>query len=180
MNKEYIFKSDRLGFRNWNERDLDEFAELNSDEDVMEYFPKTLTKEETFKFIERLKKCFEKNRYTYFAVDTLETNEFIGFIGLFYQNYKSDFTPNVDIGWRLRKSFWKKGYATEGAKKCIEYGFKSLGLEKIISVCPEKNSKSKNVMKKIGMNKVGEFNHPKLKDYPELEKCVCYEINNIR
>ena len=99
---------------------------------------------------------------------------------MFYQNYKSDFTPNVDIGWRLRKSFWKKGYATEGAKKCIEYGFKSLGLEKIISVCPEKNSKSKNVMKKIGMNKVGEFNHPKLKDYPELEKCVCYEINNIR
>ena len=107
----------------------------------------------------------------------LETGEFIGFIGLAFQNYKTAFTPATDIGWRLKKSAWGNGYATEGAKKCLEFGFNKLNLKKIISTCTVKNSKSESIMKKIGMEKIGEFNHPKLKEYPEHEKCICYEIN---
>ncbi len=178
MNRDYIFKSKRLGYRNWRDSDLNAFAELNADIEVMEHFPKPLTQQETFDFIQRLKKHFEENGHNYFATEILDTGEFIGFIGLALQVYPSDFTPNVDIGWRLKKSAWGNGYATEGAKKCIEFGFKNLGLPKIISTCTMKNAKSENVMKKIGMKKVGTFNHPKLKDYPNLEKCLCYEIIN--
>ena len=176
MKKEYIFKSQRLGFRNWQENDLLEFSRINSDLEVMEYFPKPLTEAETSKFIDRLILHFTKNGYNYFATEVLGTRELIGFIGLANQVYKSDFTPAVDIGWRLKKSAWGKGYATEGAKRCLEFAFEKLKIEKIISTCTMNNKKSENVMKKIGMKKIGEFKHPNLKDYPEYEKCICYEI----
>ena len=77
----------------------------------------------------------------------------------------------------MKKNSWGNGYATEGAKKCLEFAFSSVHLDRIISVCTQQNSKSESVMKKIGMQKVGEFNHPKLKKYPKHQKCICYEIN---
>ena len=172
----YIFKSDRLGFRNWTNEDLEEFAKLNSDEEVMEHFPKTLSKKEVEKFIDRLKKHFEENGFTYYATEILETKEFIGMIGLAFQEYKTNFTPAVDIGWRLKRNAWGNGYATEGAKKCLEYAFNELGINRIISVCTIKNKKSENVMKKIGMTKKGEFNHPEMSNHPEYQKHYCYEI----
>jgi len=177
LKKEYIFKSDRLGFRNWNKSDLTEFAKINADLEVMKHFPKPLTEIETAAFIDRLKNHYIKHGFNYFATEILESGELIGFIGLAFQDYKTDFTPAVDIGWRLKKGVWEKGYATEGAKKCLELAFNELNLEKIISTCTEKNSKSENVMKKIGMEKMGVFKHPKLKEYPEYEKCICYGIN---
>jgi len=176
MKSTYLFQSKRLGFRNWIEDDLDAFALMNADEEVMEHFPKSLSRAETADFIDRLKGQFEENGYTYFATEVLETREFIGFIGLAYQDYVSDYTPAVDIGWRLKRNAWGRGYATEGAKQCLEFAFNNLNLERIISVCTERNVLSESVMKKIGMKRQGTFNHPKLKGYPEYEKCVCYTI----
>lgn len=178
LKKNYIFKSDRLGFRNWVEDDLEAFANLNADVDVMEHFPNLLSKSETASFIERLQKHYSTKGYTYFATEILATGEFIGFIGIAYQEYQTDFTPATDIGWRLKKSVWGKGFATEGAKKCLDYAFNELKLDKIIAICTTNNSKSKNVMKKIGMTKIGTFKHPKLKEFPEYEQCTCYEIKN--
>lgn len=68
----------------------------------------------------------------------METGELIGFIGLAYQTYESDFTPATDIGWRLKSSAWGKGYATEGAKRCLQYAFEDLKLEKVIQPVPNK------------------------------------------
>ena len=163
MKKDYIFKSERLGFRNWKTTDLEAFAMINADLDVMEYFPKPLTTHETLTFIDILKKHCHDNGYTYFATEVLETRELIGFIGLKYQDYETKYTPATDIGWRLKKSAWGNGYATEGAKRCLEYAFVDLNLEKIISVFTEKNIKSERIMKKIGMKKLEAFKHPKLK-----------------
>lgn len=178
MKNRYIFNSDRLGFRNWLEDDLNEFAAMNADEDVMEHFPKTLSKIETLDLIKRLQEQFLRRGYTYFAVEELESSAFIGFIGLSYQTYKSDFTPATDIGWRLKKLTWGRGFATEGAKRCLEFAFQELKLVRIISVCTFKNYKSEQVMKKIGMMKQGEFHHPELNSYPEYKKCVWYQIEN--
>jgi len=177
MNDHYIFKSERLGFRNWRADDLTEFSKLNSDEDVMEHFPNVLTESETADFIKRLQKHYSEKKYTYFATEILETGEFIGFIGLAYQDYETEYTPATDIGWRLNQSAWGKGYATEGAKVCLEYAFNVLNLENVISTCVLQNVNSEHVMKKIGMKKMGTFNHPKLKEFPEYEHCVCYEIS---
>ena len=119
MSKEYLFTSERLGFRNWMGDDFRELAALCGDEEVMAHFPFPLLEEETKALFVRLLDHYADHGYTYFAVEVLETKEFIGFIGLAYQEYESVFSPATDIGWRLKKSAWGKGYATEGAKRCV-------------------------------------------------------------
>lgn len=173
----YIIKTPRLGLRNWQPSDLEPFAEMNSDEAVMEYFPKTLSKEESLDLYNRLKEHFEKHGYTYFAAETISDKKFIGFIGLAYQTYEAHFTPCVDIGWRLRREAWGKGYATEGAKACLDFGFNKIKLEEIYSVTPLPNLKSVNVMKKIGMKKVGEFGHPNIEEGHPLKVCNLFRIS---
>jgi RimJ/RimL family protein N-acetyltransferase len=172
----YIFKSDRLGFRNWRISDVKLMAEISADGDVMEYFPGVLSKVQTRAFIDKMKQQFAQKGFCYFAVDTLDTRQFIGFIGLSEKDFEADFTPCVDIGWRLDRKAWGQGFATEGAKRCLEYGFEDLGLEKVYAVAPKINRKSIEVMKKIGMKKVKQFLHPQLKDDARLQECVLYQI----
>ena len=113
--------------------------------------------------------------YCYFAVDKLDDGTFIGFIGLAYKTFETDFTPCVDIGWRLCKKEWNKGFATEGAKRCLAYGLDELGIKKINCIAPKVNIRSEQVMKKAGMSKVKEFIHPLLLNDERLRECVLYE-----
>lgn len=174
-NKNYIFTSERLGFRNWNVTDIDKMHEINSDEKVMEFFSAIPTKEQTRAFVERMKKQCEDKGFCYFAVDKLEDNEFIGFIGLSEQTFEADFTPCVDIGWRIKSSAWNKGFATEGAKKCLEYALNDLKLESIFSIAPEINIKSVHIMTKIGLKKQYAFEHPLLANNDRFKTCVLYK-----
>ncbi len=176
---EYIFTSQRLGIRNWDFNDTQSLFEINNDDDVMEFFPFKPSKQDTQDFIFRMQEMQKEKGFCYFAVDILETNEFIGFIGLCEQTYLEELGSFVDIGWRLKKSSWNQGYATEGAKACLDYGFNTIGLEKIYSVAPEINKKSELIMKKIGMQRIKTFDHPKLTDYKELVSCVLYKKEQL-
>ncbi|ASK29397.1 GNAT family N-acetyltransferase [Chryseobacterium sp. T16E-39] len=175
--KNYIFQSTRLGFRDWLPSDVPIMSKINADPRVMEFFPALQSEKETIDFIERMQNQLKAKGFCYFAVDKLDTNEFIGFIGLSEQNFESDFTPCIDIGWRLRTEEWNKGYATEGAKRCLEYAFNDLAIKTVNSITPLINIKSEAVMKKIGMDKVKNFIHPRLQDAPHLQECVLYEIH---
>ncbi|MCH2213595.1 MAG: GNAT family N-acetyltransferase [Flavobacteriales bacterium] len=172
----FLFESNRLGFRKWSADDIDQFAALNANEEVMKHFPSTLSREQTTDFIDRLQKHQEEHGYCYFAVQVLETSEFIGFIGLAYQKYESEFSPNTDIGWRLKNSAWGNGYATEGAKRVLDYAFTELELDFVFSTCTEHNIPSENVMKKIGMKFKKVILHPNLKDHPDYERCKVYTL----
>lgn len=123
-----------------------------------------------------MQRQFREKRFCYFAVDRLETNEFIGFIGLSEPVFKVDFPLGTDIGWRLAQKEWGKGFATEGAKACLVYAFHELELPRVISICPEVNIASEAVMKKIGMHRKQTFNHPLLEHSPLLRKCVLYAL----
>ena len=112
----------------------------------------------------------------FFAVDRLDTNEFIGFIGLNTQTFESDFTPSIEIGWRLLQSQWGNGFATEGAKACLDFAFTELNLNVIYSVTPILNIKSQNVMKKLNMKEYTHFEHPSLDKNSDLRKCIVYKI----
>jgi len=175
----YIFTSKRLGLRNWESSDIDLLFAINNNDHVMKFFPSKPNRDETKKFIERMQNMYKKEQFCYFAVDLLKTKEFIGFIGLCKQTYKADFNPSIDIGWRLHPNFWYKGYATEGAKACLEYAFHQLNINKIIAVAPKINIPSITVMKKIGLQKVKEFNHPLLKNNSRLQTCVLYEKRSL-
>lgn len=169
--------TERLRFRNWSIDDLEDLIEMNSDPEVMRYFPATLDKAENEAFCKRLADRYEQDGYTYYAVDRLDTGECIGFIGLAKQTYEADFTPCVDIGWRLKRSAWNQGFATEGAKACLQFAKETLQLDKVYSVAVEQNTPSINVMRKIGMRYDHHFFHPALKDFPALEKCAVYVID---
>lgn len=171
---DYLFQSARLGFRNWTESDIGPMAAISGDQEVMKYFPAVATYEQTAAFIRRMQDEFAEKGYCYFAVDELSTGLFIGFIGLTWKTFEADFTPCVDIGWRLTPAVWGKGYATEGAIRCLDYAFDTLKLDKVYSMAPKINSTSQRVMQKAGMVQVGEFEHSMLKDYPDLKQCVLY------
>ncbi len=175
---EYLFTSKRLGFRQWKESDLDPFFyAINSDELVMEFFPGTMSREDSDGMAKRISDNIEKDGFGLFAVDLLKDNQFIGFIGFSKPRFEAHFTPCIEIGWRLRKDVWSKGLATEGAERCLQYGFETLVFDKVYSFTATNNKPSERVMQKIGMTYQGTFNHPKLPGHV-LEEHVLYCIQN--
>ena len=80
----------------------------------------------------------------------------------------------MEIGWRLAKAYWNKGYATEGAKACLQYGYDKLGFQDVYSFTSQLNKPSIRVMEKIGLIKIGEFMHIKLEDENPLKPHVLY------
>ncbi|WP_235294803.1 GNAT family N-acetyltransferase [Portibacter lacus] len=178
MQEGYLFFSERLGFRLWKETDLKIYTELSSDPEVMRFFPQEFWLDERSAklSISGFQKHYREYGFTYFAVDKLDTADFIGFIGVKTISYDAFFAPAVDIGWRLHKDFWGNGYATEGAKRTLAWFFENFDLDRIVSMTPEKNIPSENVMIKIGMNKIETFNHPLLVTEDPLSKHVLYEI----
>lgn len=178
MNSKYIFSSNRLGFRKFNNSDVDPFFKLNSDPEVMKYFPSTLDMEETQHLITRINLHIEEYGFGFFAVDHLDSNTFAGFLGLKKTNFTAEFTPCVEIGWRLSKDFWNHGLATEGAQRCLEFAFSNLKLKDIYSFTALLNLPSERVMQKIGMHKIGEFEHPSVEDLHPLKRHCLYKITN--
>jgi len=176
-----ILKTKRLILRPWREEDLEPFAQLNADSRVLEYFPSVLTHEESNNLALRLKVTLEKNGWGLWAAVLLETDEFIGFIGLnkwTKSSLPTHFTPAVEIGWRLGFEYWGKGYATEGAIACLGYGFETLSLDEIVSFTAVQNMRSRRIMEKIGMHHdpKDDFDHPKLPEGHWLRRHVLYRI----
>lgn len=176
---EYLFKSRRLGFRAWANDDIPLLAQLNADMKVMEHFPSILNQEQTTLFVHSMMEKQTQKAYCYFATDRLDDGAFIGFIGLSDKNFEADFTPCVDIGWRLTTAAWGHGYATEGAIRCLEYAFNDLHLAEVYSIAPVVNEASVRVMQKAGMQKQLEFTHPQLLNDERLKNCALYKASKI-
>lgn len=169
----------RLILRQWQDSDLAPFAKLNADPRVREFFPTLLTSQESDHSIQLFSDHIAKHGWGFWAVSLIETGEFIGFVGLQEVHFQAHFTPAVEIGWRLAFDYWQKGYATEGAKAAVKYGFETLRLEQIVSFTTVNNMRSRHVMEKIGMhhNREDDFDHPKLEEGHPLRKHVLYRIS---
>jgi 3-dehydroquinate dehydratase/shikimate dehydrogenase len=176
-----MIETSRLILRPWKDSDLNPFAALNADPRVMKYFPKLMTTEETQTFINVIKSRFDRDGFCFFAAELKETHEFIGMIGLNIPAFTTSFTPCVEIGWRIAFDHWNKGYATEGALACLEYGFRELKLNKILSFTAVENKTSQRIMEKIGMTRVqnGDFDHPNLPEGHPLQRHVLFEIRTL-
>lgn len=177
MKTGYIFESERLGFRRWKEEDRVPFEVMTADPDVMRFFPKLLNKEEANRLISRFEAHMDNKGYTMWAVERKKDGVFIGFIGLLEITMEIEGQGSAEIGWRLDKQFWKRGYAVEGALACIAYAFGPLAMNQVYSFTSTINQASETVMQRIGMTKIGEFEHPKLDEDSPLKKHVLYKIN---
>lgn len=100
--------------------------------------------------------------------------DFIGFVGLHRFAFDVDFAPGIEIGWRLAPEVWGRGYAPEAATACLGYAGNVLGLETVYSFTSLPNLRSQRVMRKIGMERVGEFDHPLVPGDHPLRRHVLY------
>ena len=159
---DYVITTERLGLRRWKDEDIIPFAAMNEDAEVMRFFPSTITYDETVAMVNRIRSHFDEHGFGLFALEDLSTKQFIGYTGFMRPSFTSYFTPCVEIGWRLQRSSWDKGYAAEAAKACFHYGFEILDLKRIFSFTSVLNTRSEKVMQRIGMIKYGEFDHPNM------------------
>ena len=163
----------RLQLRLWKEDDISALIQMNQDKEVMKYFLDTLNEEQSISFYHRVQAHFKENGFGLFVVEDQLNKDFLGYTGFMIANFESEFTPCVEIGWRFNKKYWGNGFATEAAKACLEYGFTQLGFDKVYSFTSTLNKKSEAVMQRIGMRKIGEFEHPKITtDHP-----LCLHVN---
>jgi RimJ/RimL family protein N-acetyltransferase len=174
-----IIETERLILRNWRHTDIPFLIEMNLDKEVMKYFLNIPTEAETLQFYERVVNHFSKHGFGLYVVEDKIEHQFMGYTGFMIANFESDFTPCTEIGWRFKKEYWRKGYATEAAKACLLYGFSTLQFNQVYSFTSLHNKKSEAVMQRIGMKKVGEFSHPKIAKDSWLNLHVKYLIESI-
>lgn len=173
---QYELTSNRLAMRRWLDRDLEPFAKLNRDARVMEYFPRTLDRDETHQAMLRLNAHLDAHGFTYYALEELRSHQFLGFVGLKVQLFDHPMTPMVDCGWRLQQSAWGNGYASEAAKRCLEFAFETLNIHEVSAIAPQLNVRSTAVMRRIGMTLRESFRHPLISSDSPLIHCDRYSI----
>ncbi|MEM9216411.1 MAG: GNAT family N-acetyltransferase [Cyanobacteria bacterium P01_F01_bin.150] len=174
-----MFETKRLVLRQWQSSDYEPFVALNADPEVMRYFPKVLSRLESNGMIERIKEHQTKHGFGLWVLEHQQTRQFMGFIGLNIPTFQAHFTPTVEVGWRLAQPFWGHGYATEGARASLDYGFNTLRLPEIVSFTATINHRSIAVMQRLGMTTdvTENFDHPKLPLGHALRPHVLYRIS---
>lgn len=172
-------RTERLLLRRWRPSDFEKFAELNADPVVMEFFPSTLSRDQTQAMVEKMETAFEENDFGLWAVELVATGEFIGFTGLSVPGFEAHFMPCVEIGWRLSVRHWGCGYAPEAAAASVRDGFERVKLTEIVSFTAALNARSIRVMEKLGMTTRAQdnFQHPYLSDGHRLKPHVLYRLS---
>ena len=163
--------------REWRETDLAPFARLNADPEVMRYFPEVLPRAQSDELADRIQAALAEQGWGLWAVEAPAAAEFIGFVGLNRVRFEAHFTPAIEIGWRLDRAFWGRGYASEAARAALQFGFEQLGCDEIVAFTAPANERSRRVMQRLGMSHdpADNFDHPGLAE-GTLRRHVLYRI----
>jgi RimJ/RimL family protein N-acetyltransferase len=167
---EPLLKTERLLLRRWLRADLDPLAAMNGDPEVMRYFPACLDREESALMMARNNAHFERYGFGWWVVEIRDVAPFTGFAGLFAPSFHAHFTPCIEVGWRLVRTAWGKGFATEAGRACLAFAFDRLVLNEVVSFTTVANGRSRQVMERLGMTRqpADDFGHPRLPfDHPQ-------------
>ncbi|HZG07162.1 MAG TPA: GNAT family protein [Streptomyces sp.] len=169
-------RTERLLLRAWRESDFEPWAALNADPEVRAYFPDLLTRERSREAMTRYQADLDRRGWGWWAVEVRATGEYVGVTGL---GPVDEGTPvdGVQTGWRLVRSAWGHGYATEAARAAVAFGFDTLRLPEIVAVTTADNLRSQAVMRRLGMthDPADDFDHPRVPDGP-LRRHVTYRL----
>jgi RimJ/RimL family protein N-acetyltransferase len=168
----------RLRLRQWRETDREPYAGLNADPAVMRFFAGTQSREASDRSIDVWRSELDERGWSNWAVETLDLGAFVGFIGLTIPKRALPFMPCVEVGYRLAKEHWGKGYATEGATAALDVAFSRLALDEVVSFTALLNLPSRAVMERIGMINANEdFDHPALPLGSALRRHCLYRVS---
>jgi RimJ/RimL family protein N-acetyltransferase len=148
----------RLLLRGWGEEDVEPYARMCADPEVMRFIGdgSTLNREQSGEQVSRFVRHWEEQGFGLWALEEKESGTFIGFAGLAHQEDWTEDRHKTEVGWRLDRAFWGRGLATEAAKASVTYGLETLGLERIISIIQPENTASRRVAEKAGLTSRGE------------------------
>lgn len=170
-------ETERLRLRHWRRSDVKAFAQLNADPEVMRYFPRVLSRDDSDQMAGAIQALIVAKGWGFWAVEVKGGPEFIGFVGLHQPDIGLPFEPCTEIGWRLARPYWGQGYATEAANRALAFAFDELTLEEVVSFTSTHNLPSMKVMARLGMQDTGEtFFHPDLPQEHKLAEHVLYKI----
>jgi len=172
-------RTDRLVLRQWREADVLPWAAMNADPLVREFFPQVMNYEQSAGSVEAFRAELAERGWGWWALEVAATGEFIGFAGLDPVDEEMPF-DGVEVGWRLARSAWGHGYATEAGHACLDHGFGVLGLPEILAVTAAGNHRSRAVMHRLGMtyDPADDFEDPTI-DGP-LRYSVLYRSRNAK
>ena len=152
-----ILKTPRLVIRQFTEDDVDNLFNLNSDPEVVRYLtggrptPRKQIRDQIIPFT--LGVYDRLDRLGTWAAESTATGEFLGWFHL-RPGHGSDDITNIELGYRLRRSSWNKGYATEGSRALVSMGFTDLDVERVFALTMAVNTASRRVMEKCGLTLV--------------------------
>src|SRR5215831_7702168 len=175
-------RTERLVLRDWTASDRPAFANLNGDLRVTELLPGPLSPRESDELFEKIQSHIHAHGFGLYAVELPGKYAFIGYIGLAIPSFEAKFTPCIEIGWRLAAEHWNQGYANEGARAALAFGFEWLRAEEIVSFTVPNNVRSRRVMEKIGMthSPSDDFDHPLLPEGHPRRRHVLYRLRRPR
>jgi len=179
IDKPAMLVTERLILRQWQQRDLAPFAAMNADPEVMRHFPALLNADESNALAGRLCQLIARDGWGFWAVETRSHAEFIGFVGLRETLPDMPFGSCTEIGWRLARGHWGKGYATEAAEGALRFGFEKLALEEVVSFTALSNLPSQAVMRRLGMRRDlrEDFDHPAVPEGHALRRHCLYRLS---
>lgn len=168
----------RLRLRPWRDTDLPAYAAITADRQVMEHFPKPLSRAESDAMVERFRSHFAAHGFGFWAVEVPGQVDLIGHVGLAVPRFEAHFMPSVELGWRLAIDQWGKGYATEAASAAVDHAFGALGLQEVVAFTVPANLRSRHVMERLGMRHApaDDFDHPSLPEGHPLRRHVLYRL----
>jgi RimJ/RimL family protein N-acetyltransferase len=161
-----VLHTARLTLRRPTPADLDGFAAMNADPEVMRYIGtgKTRTREQTRNSLERATADWDEKGYGLFSIDLrgdrAPEDTFVGWVTLTEPLFVPQLLPAVEIGWRLLRTRWGHGYATEAARATMRFAFEDLGLDHLVSIRHPDNHASRRVMEKLGLRHARETTVP--------------------
>lgn len=173
-------ETERLLLRQWRADDREPFARMSADPEVMAHFPGTLVRAEADRIVDVVEAEIATHGYGFWALESRTTGDFLGFTGIRAPRDALPFSPCIEVGWRLARDSWGKGYATEAARAALDFGFTRLGLPEIVSFTAVRNERSRRVMQRLGMIERGEFDHPALPADSPLRRHVWFSIARVR
>jgi RimJ/RimL family protein N-acetyltransferase len=153
----------RLRLRGWVDADLDAYAALCADREVMRYIGtgSPQTREQAGTAMSSFRTTWEERGFGLWCVTRPDEDVCVGFVGLAVPDFLPEVMPAVEIGWRLARAEWGRGYATEAAVAARDFAFGAVGLDRLVSIAHPDNHASTGVMRKLGMTLERASVHPK-------------------
>ena len=174
-----MIRTERLLLRRWRDDDRAPFAAMNRDPAVMEYMQGLTAPEVSNAFVDRIEAHLDAHGWGLWAVEVPNVALFVGFVGLWPATQVLGWDSR-EVGWRLARDHWGRGYATEAAHEALRFGYEEHGFDEIVSFTVPQNVRSRAVMERIGLvrDPDGDFDHPRVDPiaYPRLVRHVLYRL----